>query len=105
MLKCTIIKEGQKCPLMGKGGCTFPGGECLPVVEACGGCQKAKKHPNGTRPNEEFCDTWPKPAVRWGVGRICRNSDRIVQKVEKKKQKTMTQKESMKIAKGKARSK
>ena len=63
---CTTIKEGVgECAFMTKKGCSFNGGACHPIVEACVGCERAKEFPQGT-----FCISFPEPESKWRRG-IC----------------------------------
>jgi len=48
---------------MSKKGCTFNGGTCHPIVEACEGCQKAVEYPAGI-----YCTVFPDPAAKWRTG-------------------------------------
>jgi hypothetical protein len=50
---CTILKEEIDCVFMTRQGCTYNGGHCEPVVQACEGCGHVKEvdpthQPSGT---------------------------------------------------------
>jgi hypothetical protein len=61
---CASVKQGVECFFMSKNGCQFNGGNCHPIVEACGGCQKVKEFPTG-----KFCLIFPEPATKWRSGK------------------------------------
>lgn len=48
---------------MGKNGCTYNGGKCYPVAEACQGCDRAIEYPTGL-----FCSTYSEPQLKWVSG-------------------------------------
>jgi hypothetical protein len=60
---CTTVKEGAECAFMTKKGCSFNGGSCHPIVEACVGCERAKQYPTG-----QYCVNFPDPAAKWRRG-------------------------------------
>lgn len=62
-MRCESIKPGVECTFMTKKGCTFNGGRCNPVVEACEGCDRILEVPEG-----RFCGVFPEPAVKWRRG-------------------------------------
>ncbi|MDY6822697.1 MAG: PxxKW family cysteine-rich protein [Thermodesulfobacteriota bacterium] len=64
MLKCTTVKENVECPFMADSGCSFEGGVCKPVVEACDGCSRVAEYPAGW-----YCTAAPDPAAKWKHGR------------------------------------
>ncbi|MFO7752843.1 MAG: PxxKW family cysteine-rich protein [Desulfobacteraceae bacterium] len=60
---CATVKEGEECVFMASGGCSFNGGSCRPVVEACDGCSRVKEYADG-----RYCTASPDPAVKWKNG-------------------------------------
>jgi hypothetical protein len=48
---------------MTKKGCSFNGGTCNPVVEACEGCDRIL-----TKGDASYCTSFPDPAVKWRRG-------------------------------------
>jgi hypothetical protein len=64
-MHCVSVKPGVDCTFMTKKGCSFNGGKCKPVVEACNGCERILGF-------EElnFCASFPDPDVKWRLG-IC----------------------------------
>lgn len=64
-LICTILKEEIDCVFMTRQGCTYNGGCCDPVVQACEGCNHIKEI------DEDFyCTTSANPAAKWNLG-VC----------------------------------
>ena len=62
---CTILKEEIDCVFMTKQGCTYNGGHCEPVVQACEGCGHIKEV------DEDFyCVTSANPSAKWNLG-VC----------------------------------
>ena len=39
-MHCESVKPGVDCTFMTKKGCSFNGGKCKTVVEACTGCRR-----------------------------------------------------------------
>ncbi len=62
-MHCLSIKPGVDCNFMTKKGCSFNGGKCHPVVEACNGCDRTLNLADGS-----FCGSFPEPAVKWRRG-------------------------------------
>lgn len=62
-MQCVTVKQGIECAFMTRKGCTFNGGRCHPVVEACGGCNRTASFPEGN-----FCNVCPQPSIKWTVG-------------------------------------
>lgn len=62
-MRCSTVKEGQDCFFMTKKGCTFNGGTCHIIVEACEGCHKVTEYPTGN-----YCVVFPDPAAKWRTG-------------------------------------
>ncbi|MCF8082516.1 MAG: PxxKW family cysteine-rich protein [Deltaproteobacteria bacterium] len=60
---CQTVKHGHDCFFMTKKGCSFNGGTCHIIVEACEGCQKVIALPTG-----KYCQAFPDPAAKWRVG-------------------------------------
>lgn len=63
-MKCTTIKVNTECPFMAADGCSYNGGVCQPIVEACQGCKRAVEYPSGW-----YCQAVPDPAVKWRNGK------------------------------------
>jgi hypothetical protein len=64
-MHCESIKPGVDCTFMTKKGCSFNGGSCHAIVEACEGCDRIL-NVNGDR----YCNAFPDPAVKWRRG-VC----------------------------------
>ncbi len=64
-MKCTTIKEDIECGFMTVAGCSFNGGACHPVVEACEGCNHIVEFPSGF-----YCTTFADPRAKWAYG-VC----------------------------------
>lgn len=62
-MQCATVKKGVECAFMARNGCTFAGGRCHTVVEACEGCGKTVVSEEGT-----FCLVAPNPAKKWATG-------------------------------------
>ncbi|MBW2072533.1 MAG: PxxKW family cysteine-rich protein [Deltaproteobacteria bacterium] len=62
-MQCQTIKQGSECFFMSKGGCTFNGGSCYPVVEACQGCNRTITTSAGV-----YCQSCPEPEAKWRNG-------------------------------------
>lgn len=62
-MKCETVKEGMDCSFMTVAGCSFNGGACHPVVEACEGCQHILELPGGV-----YCRTYADPRAKWAYG-------------------------------------
>lgn len=63
MLACNIVKVGKPCVFMKKNGCSYNGGSCHSVVEACTGCAHMETFPQGN-----FCRVFAEPALKWASG-------------------------------------
>lgn len=63
MMTCTTMKEGKSCIFMKKSGCSYNGGQCHLVVEACEGCDHVEVYAAGT-----FCSIFAEPELRWLSG-------------------------------------
>ena len=59
-MHCESIKLGIDCTFMTKKGCSFNGGKCRPVVEACQGCDRIL-----TAHEDHYCNAFPDPSVKW----------------------------------------
>jgi hypothetical protein len=44
-------------------GCSFNGGSCHQIVEACSGCDRGKEYPTGW-----YCGACPDPQTKWRNG-------------------------------------
>jgi len=60
---CQTVKAGDTCVFWKKAGCSYNGGTCYPVVEACAGCARIKEYPSGI-----YCTTFCEPELKWKVG-------------------------------------
>ncbi len=63
MLVCETTRKGKKCTFMTAQGCSFNGGSCAEIIEACNGCARSEQHENGW-----FCTAFPDPSVKWKNG-------------------------------------
>ncbi len=64
-MKCTTIKEGVECGFITVAGCSFTGGACHLVVEACEGCDHIVEFPTGL-----YCSAYANPRAKWANG-VC----------------------------------
>ncbi|GBE14793.1 MAG TPA: hypothetical protein ENH32_06295 [Proteobacteria bacterium] len=62
---CTILKEEIDCIFMTRQGCTYNGGHCEPVVQACEGCGNAREIEDNF-----YCVASANPAAKWNIG-VC----------------------------------
>lgn len=62
-MNCTTVRNGSDCVFMTRKGCSFNGGVCHPIVEACNGCVRASEFPSGW-----YCTACPDPTVKWKNG-------------------------------------
>lgn len=62
---CTTVRSGHDCTFMKKGGCSFRGGSCHPIVEQCRGCNRIVTHNSAS-----YCASAPEPALKWRSG-VC----------------------------------
>ena len=62
-MQCQSIKPGTECIFMKKNGCSYNGGRCYPIVDACKGCERVVSYPSG-----EYCKTYCEPAIKWAKG-------------------------------------
>lgn len=60
---CTTIRQGSECPFMTQAGCSYNGGRCLEIVEACRGCNRTVQFSTGT-----YCTSCPDPNLKWKNG-------------------------------------
>ena len=60
---CTTVRKGDECVFMAKTGCSYTGGACNPIVEACTGCGRSKAYESGS-----YCSAAPAPALKWKNG-------------------------------------
>ena len=60
---CETTRKGAECAFMTKSGCTFNGGSCFEIVEACSGCNRSSEFEAGW-----FCTACPDPSVKWKNG-------------------------------------
>ncbi len=62
-MHCVSVKPGIDCTFMTKKGCSFNGGHCKPVVDACNGCERTLQVEIGS-----FCASFPDPDLKWRRG-------------------------------------
>jgi hypothetical protein len=62
-MHCESVKPGVDCTFMTKKGCSFNGGHCKPVVEACTGCDRTLNYEESN-----FCGSFPDPEAKWRRG-------------------------------------
>ncbi len=62
-MQCTLMNQEIDCSFMTKKGCTFQGGHCATVVEACEGCDNIFSFQE-----EMYCKMSANPAAKWHVG-------------------------------------
>jgi hypothetical protein len=60
---CQAVKVGDTCLFWKKAGCSYNGGTCYPVVDACTGCERTKEYPSG-----QYCISFCEPEMKWKVG-------------------------------------
>ena len=60
---CTTVREGIDCSFMTHRGCSFNGEQCCNIVEDCEGCKFVVEFPGG-----KYCQLYPDPASKWGMG-------------------------------------
>ena len=63
MLACTTQKAGRSCVFMRRGGCSYNGGRCHPIVEDCQGCENIEVFDD-----KKFCKIFAEPGVKWSLG-------------------------------------
>jgi len=63
MMVCETTRKGKKCTFMTAQGCTFNGGSCAEIIEACSGCNRSEQYDTGW-----FCAAFPDPSVKWKNG-------------------------------------
>lgn len=59
-MDCQTLKAGTDCIFMTKDGCSFNGGKCHPIIEACEGCAKIVEFTSG-----KYCSASPDPQAKW----------------------------------------
>jgi hypothetical protein len=62
-MHCASVKPGTDCMFMTKKGCSFNGGHCKPVVEACTGCERTLVFEGAN-----YCTSFPDPESKWRRG-------------------------------------
>ncbi len=60
---CTTVREGDNCVFMTTKGCSYNEGSCLPIIEACTGCQRTSEYKTGF-----YCVAAPDPSLKWKNG-------------------------------------
>lgn len=60
---CTTVRQGQECPFMKAGGCSYNGGICHEIVEQCNGCKRTVEYSSSW-----YCAACPEPSVKWKNG-------------------------------------
>ena len=61
---CQTTRKGSECAFMTASGCSYKGGTCLVVVEACNGCNRTLEFETGW-----YCSAYPEPAMKWKTGK------------------------------------
>jgi len=64
MLVCTTLKVGKPCAFMNKKGCSYNGGRCHSIVDACDGCDQVEEHSE-----IRYCRIFAEPSAKWSMGR------------------------------------
>ena len=62
---CQTVKVGEACAFWKKTGCSYNGGSCKQVVEACEGCDRVRVYTAGS-----YCISVTEPFLKWKRG-IC----------------------------------
>ncbi len=73
---CRTTRKGIECVFMTRKGCTYIGDTCLKVIEKCAGC---------TRITDNFCSSYPDPALKWAHGYNCPMATNIKKEVVEQK--------------------
>ena len=60
---CQMVKTGDPCLFWRKSSCSYNGGTCYPVVEACSGCERIKEYPSG-----KYCTSFCEPGLKGRLG-------------------------------------
>ena len=60
---CATTREGLECSFMSNKGCSYLGGTCMPIVEACQGCDRTMSVLQGV-----YCKSYPAPSEKWRRG-------------------------------------
>ncbi len=60
---CQTIRKGQECAFMTAKGCSYNGGLCHEIVEACKGCGRSQQLESGW-----YCTACPEPEMKWKHG-------------------------------------
>lgn len=60
---CTTIRKGDDCVFMTSKGCSYNGGNCLPIIDECNGCQRTGEFETGV-----YCTAAPDPSLKWKNG-------------------------------------
>jgi hypothetical protein len=60
---CDTIRKGSECGFMSANGCSYNGGACHELVEACQGCGRSSELDSGW-----YCTACPEPAIKWKNG-------------------------------------
>jgi len=63
-MDCLTVKPGTNCSFMTKKGCTFNGGTCHTIVEACENCARILEVGES-----RFCSNFPDPQAKWRFGK------------------------------------
>jgi len=75
-MQCRTALPGVECTFAGKEGCTYPKGECQPIVEECTGCNKIVDGVHG-----KVCSAYPEPSKKWQDG-ICNAASHVKVEVQ-----------------------
>lgn len=76
MLACATLKQGKPCIFMKKSGCSYNGGRCHVIVEACQGCDRVEVYAAGS-----FCSVFAEPESKW-IGGSCNMASHVQKAVE-----------------------
>lgn len=60
---CQTVRKGNECVFMNAKGCSYNGGVCHEIVEACKGCNRAAEIETGW-----YCSACPEPSIKWKNG-------------------------------------
>jgi hypothetical protein len=78
---CQTVRNGSECVFMTAKGCSYNGGVCHEIVEACKGCNRASEFESGW-----YCSACPEPTIKWKIGR-CNLATHVVAAAATAKQK------------------
>ena len=94
-MQCRTALPGTECTFAGKERCTYPKGECQPILQECIGCDKIVDGVNG-----KVCSAYPDPSTKWQGG-ICNAASHVKVEVKSEVAKVNPLKASKKAASSK----